>query len=244
MTGVLLLATIACADVGPGTKSSDEDISDRKHSEEESYRQMRERMVNIQIEARGIRNPRVLDAIRLIPRHRFLPSRLADRAYEDGALPIGEGQTISQPYIVARMTELLDPEPDAKILEIGTGSGYQAAVLSVLVDHVYSIEIVESLAEEASHRLEQMGYDNVTVRWADGYKGWPEQAPFDGIIVTAAPDHVPQPLVDQLKVGGELVIPIGRDEQHLMLLKKGPDGVSEKTVIPVRFVPMTGEADR
>ena len=158
-------------------------------------------------------------------------------------MPIGEGQTISQPYIVALMTELLRLEGDERVLEIGTGSGYQAAVLAELVGHVYTIEIVEALAKEASGRLDKLGYTNITTRLGDGYQGWPEEAPFDAVIVTAAPDHIPQPLVDQLRTGGRMVIPVGRHSQDLMLLIKEAGGVREEDVIPVRFVPMTGEAE-
>ena len=211
--------------------------------EEAWYRKMRERMVQTQIERRGIKDPRVLDALRTVPRHRFVPDDLAPRAYDDNALPIGEEQTISQPYIVAIMTELLQLGAHARVLEIGTGSGYQAAVLSALVDTVYTIEIVKVLADQAEKRLSDLGYLNVRVRHGDGYRGWPEHAPFDAVIVTAAPDHVPQPLVDQLKEGGRMVIPVGLHRQDLTLLVKKADGLRRECVIPVRFVPMTGEAE-
>ena len=213
-------------------------------NDEERYLLMREKMVKIQIERRGIADQRVLAALAKVPRHRFVPPDLKERAYDDGALPIGEGQTISQPYIVAIMTELLRLKGDEKVLEIGTGSGYQAAVLAEVVRHVYTIEIVESLAETGERRLRELGYTNVTVRCGDGYRGWPEEAPFDAVIVTAAPEHIPQPLIDQLRVGGRMVIPVGRFSQDLMLLVKEEEGVRKEQVIPVRFVPMTGEAQR
>jgi protein-L-isoaspartate(D-aspartate) O-methyltransferase len=181
----------------------------------------------------------VLDAMRETPRHLFIPERVRHLAYEDQPVPIGGGQTISQPYIVAYMTELLDPDPSAIVLEIGTGSGYQAAILARLVKHVYTIEIVPELARWARQTL--AGYKNISVRQGDGYKGWPEQAPFDRIILTAAPPEVPQALIDQLKPGGRLVAPEGRSafDQELVLIEKGQDGaVKRRPVLPVRFVPM------
>ena len=201
-------------------------------------------MVEIQIERRGVKDPRVLKVMRDTPRHRFIPPHLEKMAYLDGPLPIGEGQTISQPYIVALMTELLALKGDEKILEIGTGSGYQAAVLSALVSEVFSIEIVKNLVDSAAVRLDKLGYKNVTTRWGDGYKGWPEEAPFDAIIVTAAPDKIPQPLIDQLKAGGRLVIPIGARQQELKVFTKNKDGtIQSKNIIPVRFVPMVHPKD-
>ena len=201
-------------------------------------------MVEIQIERRGVKDPRVLKVMRDTPRHRFIPPHLEKMAYLDGPLPIGEGQTISQPYIVALMTELLALKGDEKILEIGTGSGYQAAVLSALVSEVFSIEIVKSLVDSAAVRLDKLGYKNVTTRWGDGYKGWPEEAPFDAIIVTAAPNEIPQPLIDQLKAGGRLVIPIGARQQELKVFTKNKDGtIQSKNIIPVRFVPMVHPKD-
>ena len=185
---------------------------------------------------------RVMAAFTEVPRHEFVPEDLQARAYDDGPLPIGEGQTISQPYIVALMTDLLDAEPDDVILEVGTGSGYQAAILSRLVKQVYSIEVIDALATEARARLRRLGYDNVEVRSADGYAGWPEHAPFDGIIVTAAAPSVPEPLIEQLKPGGRLVIPVGRPygSQELMLLEKMPDGETQsRHVLDVAFVPLT-----
>ncbi|MEE9571997.1 MAG: protein-L-isoaspartate(D-aspartate) O-methyltransferase [Candidatus Neomarinimicrobiota bacterium] len=196
-------------------------------------------MVKYQIERRGIKNPDVLQVMRNTPRHLFVPPALSSMAYDDYPLPIGEEQTISQPYIVALMTELLKLKGDEKILEIGTGSGYQAAILSQLVDTVYSIEIIESLANNAKIRLNNLNYKNVIVKHGDGYKGWPSAEPFDAIIVTAAPEKVPQTLIDQLKVGGNIVIPVGDKWQELQLITKiREDKIKRKTVIPVRFVPM------
>ncbi|MFH1679967.1 MAG: protein-L-isoaspartate(D-aspartate) O-methyltransferase [Candidatus Eisenbacteria bacterium] len=210
---------------------------------EERFEKRRHAMVQKQIEARGVKDPRVLEAMRDVPRHRFVPPDLAGSAYEDYPLPIGYDQTISQPYIVAAMTELLDLEPGEKVLEIGTGSGYQAAVLAEITERVFSIEIVPELAEAALRNLRAEGYDSVQVRAGDGYRGWPEEAPFQGIIVTAAPDHVPQPLIDQLDEGGRLVIPVGDVYQELVVLRKENGEIRRRTVIPVRFVPMTGEAE-
>ena len=200
------------------------------------------RMVKEQIEARGVRDPRVLEAMRRVERHHFVPTEFQSEAYSDTPLPIGKGQTISQPYIVGYMTEQLKLRPQDKVLEIGTGSGYQTAILAELVADVYTIEIVESLAESARQTLEGLGYKNIHVRSGDGYRGWPEAAPFDAIIVTAAPDHIPQPLIDQLALGGRLVIPVGNALQEMKILTRGSQGVIEETTIGVRFVPMTGEA--
>lgn len=201
-------------------------------------------MVEEQIAGRGVENTAVLDALRQVPRHLFIPESVRDQAYEDYPLPIGEGQTISQPYIVALMTQLADLGPDDKVLEIGTGSGYQAAVLSRLARQVYSIEILEPLGRRAAGILRRLGYDNVHVRVGDGYGGWPEEAPFDAILVTAAaPDQVPRPLEEQLKVGGRMVIPVGKYFQDLVVLTRTPEGKVRRSVIPVRFVPMTGEIE-
>lgn len=209
-----------------------------------AQRAARERMVREQIQARGVRDRRVLEAMRKIPRHLFVPPEMQPYAYEDTPLPIGQGQTISQPYIVAFMTEALELKPQDRVLEVGTGSGYQAAILAQLAREVYSIEIVEDLAKKALERLARFGASNAHVRCGDGYRGWPEAAPFDAIMVTAAPDHVPQPLVDQLREGGRLVIPVGQGEQNLIRIRRTPRGVERETLIPVRFVPMTGEAGR
>jgi len=200
-------------------------------------------MVRTQIEARGIKDAAVLAALRRVPRHEFVPASQRASAYDDRPLPIAAGQTISQPLIVALMTELLQVKPGQRVLEIGTGSGYQAAVLAELKLDVYSIEIVEELARSARATLTRLGYDKVHVRAGDGYAGWPEFAPFDGILVTAAPPRVPQPLIAQLKPGARLVVPEGEREQELIVYEKTAGGELRRTsVIPVRFVPMTGRA--
>jgi protein-L-isoaspartate(D-aspartate) O-methyltransferase len=204
-------------------------------------RLQRERMVQEQIAARGVRDARVLDAMRTVPRHEFVPADRRDHAYADTPLPIGQGQTISQPYIVALMTELARPRAGDRALEVGTGSGYQAAVLAQLVSQVYSIELVRELADTARLRLDRLGYRNIQVRSGDGYRGWPEQAPFDIVIVTAAPDHIPQPLLDQLKPGGRMVIPVGPAGavQELQLIDKDANGqLNTIRVTPVQFVPL------
>lgn len=204
----------------------------------------RHRMVEEQLAGpgRGIIDERVLATMGKVPRHEFVPAEYRARAYDDRPLPIGHDQTISQPFIVAFMTEKLEPKPSDKVLEIGTGSGYQAAVLAELVGSVYTIEIVEPLARRAEADLKRLGYANINVRAGDGYKGWPEAAPFDAVIVTCAPDHVPQPLVDQLKEGGRMIIPVGRTGyQELYLLRKKGGKVEQQAVLPVRFVPMTGK---
>ena len=206
---------------------------------DDAFARRRAAMVATQIEARGITDAAVLAAMRKVPRHRFVPPSLVDDAYVDGPLPIGLQQTISQPYIVAYMSEALRVSRHHKVLEIGTGSGYQAAVLGELAGAVYTIEIIPELGERARALLAELGYANVHVRIGDGYLGWPEQAPFDRIIVTAAPDHVPPPLVDQLAVGGHLVIPVGRWEQEMTIVTKTDRGVVTRTTIPVRFVPLT-----
>ena len=205
----------------------------------------RARMVETQIAARGVRDPRVLAAMRKVPRHLFVPAAERARAYEDQPVPIGDNQTISQPYIVALMTELLELPPKSRVLEIGTGSGYQSAVLGELASEVYSIEILPELARAAGEKLKELGYSNVVVREGDGYHGWIEHAPFDGIIVTAAPERIPQPLLEQLSPGGRMVIPVGGFFQELKVFTKDRDGrVTEKDIIPVRFVPMTGEIEK
>lgn len=197
-------------------------------------------LVQEHIENRGIKNPEVLRAIRSVPRHEFVPPKMREFAYEDRPLSIGYGATISQPYIVAAMTELLEPRRTDKVLEIGTGSGYQAAVLSLLVRDVYTIEIVPQLAELGAATLARLGYRNVHVRAGDGYRGWPEQAPFDTIILTAAPPEIPAALIDQLRNGGRLVAPVGGvNDQQLVIVDKDHDGrTRRRTVFPVMFVPM------
>jgi protein-L-isoaspartate(D-aspartate) O-methyltransferase len=208
-----------------------------------SFPAQRQRMIQQQLIARGIKDGRVLAAMEKVPREEFIPPESRSDSYEDGPLPIGYGQTISQPYIVAFMTEQLRLNPADRVLEIGTGSGYQAAVLAGLVADVYSIEIIEPLAKNAEATLQRLGCDNVHVKLGDGYKGWPEEAPFDAVIVTCAPDKVPQALIDQLKEGGRMVIPVGeRFAQELYLLEKKNGQVKQSVTLPVRFVPMTREA--
>lgn len=201
-------------------------------------------MVEDQLKTRDIDNPRVLEAMSRVPRHLFVAPEQQPLAYEDRPLPIAEGQTISQPYIVALMTQLVDPQPGDKALDIGTGSGYQAAVLAELAGAVYSIEIHRALADEARERLQRLGYDNVEVRHGDGYRGWPERAPFDVIVLAAAIPEVPPALVEQLAPGGRLVLPVGDfGLQELILIEKKADGTTtRRSVAPVAFVPMTGEA--
>jgi protein-L-isoaspartate(D-aspartate) O-methyltransferase len=195
-------------------------------------------MVEAQLRARVITHAGVLDAMGRIPRHRFVPGNLQALAYDDTPLPIGDGQTISQPYIVAYMTQAIEPSRSDRVLEIGTGSGYQAAVLAELVKEVYTIEIVPALARRAAILLRDLGYRNIHTREGDGYAGWPDAAPFDKIVVTAAPDEIPQALVDQLAVGGVMAAPVGRDLQVMTILRKTRDGVVRRETIPVRFVPM------
>ncbi len=202
-------------------------------------------MVQQQLMTRGVHEERVLAAMAKVPREEFVPADQRAAAYTDNPLPIGYDQTISQPYIVAFMTEQLQPKPSDRVLEIGTGSGYQAAILGELVVEVYSIEIIEPLGKSAAATLQRLGYKNVQVKVGDGYKGWPEHAPFDAITVTCAPDHVPQPLIDQLKEGGRMIIPVGSfGDQELYLLEKKNGQLERRAVLPVRFVPMAGEAEQ
>ena len=229
----LIFAAIAASGCGQNAPS----VSD--------FAAERQQMVQRQLMARGIHEERVLNAMAKVPREEFVPPDSRAASYEDGPLPIGYGQTISQPYIVAFMTEQLRPKPSDRVLEVGTGSGYQAAILAELVSEVYSIEIVEPLAKSAEATLQRLGYKNVHVKIGDGYKGWPEEGLFDAIIVTCAPDKVPQPLVDQLKDDGRMVIPVGeRFAQQLYLLEKKNGQLKQSATLPVRFVPMTSEAQR
>lgn len=218
-------------------------LPERLLNEDSRFVEARRRMVAEQLRRRDVTDPKVLEAMGRVPRQCFVPKELLGEAYTDSALPIEKRQTISQPYIVALMTQIAQPTPKSRALEIGTGSGYQAAVLAELCKHVYSIEIHESLADTAKKRLDELGYKNITVRHGDGYQGWKEHAPFDLILVTAAPDHVPKALVEQLAVGGRMVIPVGGYYQELLLLEKQQDGsVRRRSIAPVLFVPMTGEA--
>jgi len=202
------------------------------------WKRKADKMVSSQLISRGISDENVLRIMGNTPRHLFVPKELLAEAYVDGPLPIGEGQTISQPFIVALMTQLLELKGHEKILEIGTGSGYQAAVLAQLVDTCYSIELVKILADSAKVRLKRLGYKNVITKCDDGYKGWPENAPFDCIIITAAPESIPAKLVEQLKIGGKMVLPVGKYYQQLMLVTKTKRGIARENIIPVRFVPM------
>jgi len=238
LTFLLAIAAVLSAAAGCSSSAGDGPVV------EGAFAAARLRMVEEQIRARGVKDTLVLQVMRRVPRHLFVPPELTGVAYTDGALPIGLGQTISQPYIVALMTELAELEGGETVLEIGTGSGYQAAVLAEIADTVYTIEIVAPLAATAAARLDSLGHANVVVRCGDGYQGWVEHAPFDAVIVTAAPDHVPEPLIEQLRVGGRLVIPVGDTYQELLQITKTEDGAVERSVIPVRFVPMTGEAER
>ena len=210
--------------------------------EEKEYAFLRHAMVKNQIENRGISNPRVLEAMKKVPRHRFVPKNYRHLSYNDYPLPIGEDQTISQPYIVALMTEILNPDEKQTVLEIGTGSGYQAAILAELYNQVYSIEIIDSLGKQSRKRLAELDYRNVHVKIGDGYQGWKEYSPFDAIIVTCAPSHIPEPLKEQLAEGGKMIIPVGKaHDQKLILLIKEKGKINQKEVIPVRFVPMMGK---
>ena len=234
--GLVALFAVACA---PGDGSPDGDGRSARDAE----RARRVAMVSSQIEARGVHDARVLEAMRNVPRHLFVPRPLRAEAYRDGPLSIGRQQTISQPYIVALMTELMRPEPSMRVLEIGTGSGYQAAVLAECVEKVFTIEIIPELGRLAAARLDELGYSNIHARIGDGFDGWPEEAPFDGILVTAAPSEIPQPLLDQLAEGGRLVIPVGRGSQDLIVVTREGGELREEKVTPVRFVPMTGKAE-
>lgn len=219
-------------------------FAEENMSLEKWFAKARAVMVESQIKARGIKDKGVLDAMLKVPRHKFIPVHLRLSAYADSPLPIGEGQTISQPYIVALMTELLELDETEKVLEIGTGSGYQAAILAELAKEVYTIEILEPLTKTAEKRLKNLGYKNIKVKCGDGFFGWEEHAPFDAIIVTCAPGKVPQPLVEQLAEGGRMVIPVGEHYQELELITKEKGRIKTANVIPVRFVPMLGEAQK
>jgi protein-L-isoaspartate(D-aspartate) O-methyltransferase len=204
----------------------------------------RQQMVRLQLIARDITNKNVLEAMASVPRHEFVPAKFREDSYYDGPLSIGLEQTISQPYIVALMTQLAAINSTSRVLEIGTGSGYQAAILATLVEEVFTIEIVEPLCRRAESTLFRLGHKNIRIKCDDGYRGWPDYAPFDAVIVTAAPEHIPQPLIDQLKMGGRMVIPVGAGNQDLQLITKTEKGTAVRSIIPVRFVPMTGESER
>ncbi|MBC8501449.1 MAG: protein-L-isoaspartate(D-aspartate) O-methyltransferase [Nanoarchaeota archaeon] len=229
-----------------GEKILSEDEISEESIEEDKYTHLREQMVETQLKTRDINDKAVLDAMKNVPRHEFVPENMRKQAYEDHPIPIGYGQTISQPYIVALMTQTLDVDENDNILEIGTGSGYQAAVLGELVEKVYTIEIIEELATSARERLNRLGYENIRVKHADGYFGWEEHAPFDTIIVTAAANHIPPPLLQQLKDGGKLIIPLGSTLrfQTLTLITKVGNETETEFITGVRFVPLTGEAQK
>lgn len=240
---LLLAATLAAGPAAPwGDPVGGSSVARAQDVGAERDRMVREQLAAEAPFREAITDSAVLDAMRAVPRHRFVPPTLREAAYADRPLPIGHGQTISQPWIVARMTELVRPEPGDTVLEVGTGSGYQAAVLAEVVDHVFTIEIIGELARSARQRLRELGYDNVTVRHGDGYRGWPEHAPFDAIVVTAAPEQIPEPLVDQLATGGRMVIPVGPQGrgQALTVLHRREDGSLDRRVVSaVRFVPLT-----
>lgn len=241
----LLLSPGCVADKAPDSDGEQKPKSDLAATPtEEQFTKQRQRMVERQIRARGIRDQAVLEALRKTPRHRFVPETYKHLSYEDHPLPIGRDQTISQPFIVAYMTEAAKISSQDKVLEIGTGSGYQAAILSEIAKEVYSIEIIPELAERARQTLGDLGYKNIQVRAGNGYLGWPEHAPFDAILVTAAPDEIPKALVEQLAVNGKMVIPVGVGDQEMVIITKTKDGVVEKRTMPVRFVPMTGKPKR
>lgn len=240
--GRVLLVGLLAAGVAIGVAA----LQDRSSNPAGSpgFAQARARMVDEQIRRRGIHDPRVLEAMETVPRHLFVPPEHRTEAYEDHACGIGYGQTISQPYVVALMSSMLDLDPGDRVLEIGTGSAYHAAVLSRLASEVYTIEIVEPLAHRAERILQRLGYDNIHVRVGDGYRGWPEAAPFDGILLTAAPFEIPPPLLDQLATGGKLVAPVGGSDQRLRVVTRTAEGLATEIGDPVRFVPMTGEAQQ
>ncbi len=234
---VTLIGVLAWTSSCYGDREVDSPLID-PHRETE-----RHRMVDEHIIPQGINDPAVLTAMRRVLRHRFVPATNSALAYRDGPLPIGHSQTISQPSLVAMMTEALTLKKTDKVLEVGTGSGYQTAVLAEIVDKVLTVEIMEPLARQAERTLTELGYNNVRIRVGDGYNGWPEEAPFDAIIVTAAPDHVPQPLLNQLGVGGRLILPVGRSFQTLELYRRTAEGYEHKTLIPVRFVPLVRQGE-
>jgi protein-L-isoaspartate(D-aspartate) O-methyltransferase len=239
--GALVLGVMLVVGFGPIGRNRSVRGQESGRSEEAIFEARRLQLVATAMEAQGINHPAVLRAMRTVPRHRFVPDRLRPLAYEDTALPIGAGQTISQPSLVAMMTAAIRPKPTMRVLEVGTGSGYQAAILSRCVSEVETIEVIPTLGRQAEVTLRALGYVNVHVHIGDGFDGWPERAPYDAVILTAAPPRVPKPLLDQLKVGGRLVAPVGQVEQHLIVITKTPQGLVTETITAVRFVPMTGK---
>lgn len=230
--GVLLIMT------------SCKDQNSNKRTDAGKYEEQRKAMVETQIISRDISDAKVIDAMLKVPRHKFVPDNVKDLAYIDDPLPIGEDQTISQPYIVAYMTEQLKLKKEDKVLEIGTGSGYQAAILAEIVDSVFTIEIIDALAKRAQKTLIDLNYKNIFVKSGDGYQGWKEHAPYDAIIITAAPPKIPKPLIEQMAIGGQMIVPVGKLFQELVLVTKTETGVKKKKLLPVRFVPMTGEIQK
>jgi len=238
---VLLILGVFVLLLDPSAQAQDEYAKARQGMIQEIEADVR--LTSVYIDKKEF-DPKVMDAMRKVPRHEFVPRQFRDLAYENRPLPIGHGQTISQPYIVALMTDLLEPKPQDKVLEVGTGSGYQAAILAQLVAEVYTIEIIEPLGNEARERLQRLNYNNVHVRIGDGYYGWKEHGPYDGIVVTAAASHIPPPLIQQLKPGGRMVIPVGSRfmVQQLVLVEKDAKGkLTTRQLLPVRFVPLTGQ---
>ncbi len=228
--------------LGFGSRVVEAPVTESSETQDSAeFLQLRAAMVRDQIAARGVRDRETLEALRAVPRHLFVPKFLWPHAYQDYPLPIGHGQTISQPYVVAFMTEALELKRTDRVLEIGTGSGYQAAVLARICPDVYSIEILEDLGKEAAERLKRLGYTNIHLRVGDGYRGWPEAAPFDAIIVTAAPIEIPQALLGQLAIGGRMVVPVGARDQMLVRIRRDKNGYSRQNLLPVRFVPMVRE---
>ncbi len=241
---ILVIILIIFILISNGNKIQKKELKEKKVAEEDKYAQLRENMVEQQLKTRDIYDKRALEVMEKVERHKFVPKNMINNAYDDNPLPIGYGQTISQPYIVALMTQSLEADKNDKVLEVGTGSGYQAAVLAEIVEEVYTIEIIELLASTAENRLNELGYKNVKVKNADGYFGWQEFAPYDAIIVTAAANHIPPPLLEQLKDGGKLIIPLGStlNFQTLTLVTKKGDDLETEFITGVRFVPLTGKA--
>ncbi len=244
VTALLLCAGPTLSEVQSGMTAARTVSAVANLSSETHHREAQRRMLKSQLIARGIKDPRVLAAMGKVPRHEFVSERLRNEAYADRPLPIGENQTISQPYIVALMTELARLDSNSRVLEIGTGSGYQAAILHEVAGEVYSIEIIEALAQSAREKLQRLGFGAVHLRHGDGYLGWPDAAPFDAILVTAAPPEVPEPLKEQLAVGGRLIVPVGAGVQELVVYTKTSQGIERESIISVIFVPMTGEAQK